>query len=126
MPPQVKWHGKALTDLIKKDVHYKLDAIGALLERDIKEKIGVPGPSKTNRRVPRSAPGEPPRKSETGNLRRSITNEVINDIVRVGTNKDYGYFLEVGTRKMTGPRPYLRPALDEASAKISTILGRPA
>jgi len=125
MPPQVKWHGKAVADLIKKDVHHKLDAIGALLERDVKQKIGTPGPTKTNPAQPPSAPGEPPHK-RTGALRRSIGHEVINDIVRVGTNKDYGYFLEVGTRKMTGPRPYLRPALDEASAKISTILGRPA
>ena len=75
-------------------------------------------------------------------------------VARVGTNVKYGYYLEVGTSGHTikpgpkgflawktpdgtwaftrkpvvipplKPRPFLRPALDEAGPKIDRILGR--
>lgn len=62
-----------------------------------------------------SRPGEPPH-VDTGRLRASITHEGPQPSdtgnereVRVGTNVNYGRFLEQGTRFIE-PRPWLRPA----------------
>ena len=62
-----------------------------------------------------SAPGEPP-KWDTGRLAGSIFAEVRDkgrDRVEavVGTDLDYGKFLELGTKKLS-PRPWLFPALE--------------
>ena len=60
-----------------------------------------------------SAPGQPPR-IDTGNLIRSITSEMKREhnkiAIRIGTNVDYGRYLELGTEKMK-PRPWIRQAL---------------
>ena len=81
----------------------------------------------------------------SGNLANSITYDVMNDGVEIGTNVDYAPYVEYGTgiyaekgngrktswvfklpdgtfRRTRGarPRPFLRPALDES---ISRILG---
>lgn len=52
---------------------------------------------------------------DTGNLRRSITHEVVSDgrgvLVRIGTNVDYAIYQELGTRNHPA-HPFLRPALE--------------
>lgn len=63
---------------------------------------------------------------KTGNLRRSIHIEprVSNRgmaAVEVGTNVEYGHYLEFGTRYMAA-RPYLRPALDENRTAVQTAV----
>jgi HK97 gp10 family phage protein len=67
-----------------------------------------------------SEPGEPP-KIKTGRLRASITHRVVYEdaqvVGEVGTNVEYGVYLEYGTSKMA-PRPFLGPALDENSEAI--------
>ena len=67
-----------------------------------------------NPHVP-SSPGEPPR-IDTKNLHESIMTETqverTSIETRIGTNVDYGLFLELGTSKMQ-PRPWLRPAFDK-------------
>lgn len=69
---------------------------------------------------PPSVPGEPPGK-RTGNLGRSIQTESVQRkgefIGIVGTNVKYGFWLELGTRRMA-PRPFLRPALDAMRSRI--------
>ena len=57
-----------------------------------------------------SLPGFPPN-TDTGFLVRSIEWEVDKEKLqgRVGTNLDYGYWLEFGTAE-TKPRPWLSPA----------------
>lgn len=54
---------------------------------------------------------------DTGRLRSSITYAVGNDsegiYADVGTNVDYGLYLELGTSRMP-PYPYLAPALEAA------------
>lgn len=54
---------------------------------------------------------------DTGNLRASITVTPImagrEPAVEIGTNVDYGAYLEFGTRHMPA-YPWLRPALDAA------------
>jgi len=71
-----------------------------------------------------SAPGEPPRK-QTGRLRASVAYEVDEAALtaRVGTNLDYGLYLELGTMRGLAPRPWLRRALAESQARINVILG---
>ena len=75
---------------------------------------------------PASKPGEPPHK-RTGTLDRSIDIETFTrgkDFVgRVGTNLNYGLWLEIGTTSTDGgtkmaKRPYLRPALDNKRKAI--------
>lgn len=63
---------------------------------------------------------------KTGTLRRSIRAEKSSDFVRVGTDVPYGARIEfgfVGTdsrgrRYNQGPRPYLRPAIDETRQEV--------
>lgn len=70
-----------------------------------------------------SRPGHPPR-IDTANLVLSITSESRrqnNKIkVRVGTNVDYGLYLELGTEKMV-PRPWIRQALRKTHRNINRI-----
>lgn len=70
-----------------------------------------------------SAPGEPPR-LQTGRLRASVAHAVSGLIGRVGTNLDYGRWLELGTRK-TAARPWLRRALRECLPEIRRIMTAP-
>ena len=72
-----------------------------------------------------SAPGDPPRK-QTGRLLGSVAWEVDPETLtgRVGTNLDYGRWLELGTRKMAA-RPWLRRALGEMKSSILAILSAP-
>lgn len=49
---------------------------------------------------------------KTGNLQESIRNEVEGTIAQVGTDVEYSYYVEMGTRKQAA-QPYLRPALWE-------------
>lgn len=93
-----------------------------------------PGKGRKEHRASRS--GEPPA-IDTGILRASIMNEVevsglgvvgrvgpdikyIAEKAAIGTNVNYGYFLEVGTSKM-GPRPFLRPAIRRTRSKVVKI-----
>lgn len=54
---------------------------------------------------------------DTGRLRSSVTHETGKDqqgpVARVGTNVEYGPFVELGTSRMTA-KPFLRPALGAA------------
>ena len=87
----------------------------------------------------RSLPGEPPA-VETGVLRASImgqakvegigiTGKVGPDIdhiraeAPVGTDVEYGYYLELGTSEMDA-RPYLRPSLRRTAKKVKQIFDK--
>ena len=71
----------------------------------------------------RSAPGEPPRK-QTGFLREHVTYEVDESSMeaRVGTNLLYGKALELGTKRVLLPRPWLRRALAETQGEVNQLL----
>ena len=96
------------------------------------------GKAQTGGKSPPSKPGQPPA-VQIGTLRSSIMTEVetrmlgtnvvgrvgpdvekIAAKVPVGTNVEYGYFLELGTSKMA-PRPFLRPALHRTRKKVVKI-----
>ncbi len=74
-----------------------------------------------------SAPGEPPHK-QTGELRRSVAHEVLasvaRQIARVGTNRPWGKYLQLGTRFIK-PRPWLDVALKNTTGTVKSILGAP-
>lgn len=60
---------------------------------------------------------------DTGNLRNSITHQVDLSVdgVYIGTNVEYGPYVELGTVKMK-KRPYLRPAIDNHMAEYKHIV----
>lgn len=72
-----------------------------------------------------SSPGEPPH-LQTGLLRMSVTYEVDTESTpmqgRVGTNLDYGKFLELGTRRGLKPRPWLLRAALEMKNRVDLHL----
>ena len=70
-----------------------------------------------------SAPGEPPR-VQTNRLRASYTHEMHEapPIGRVGTNVEYGKYLEFGTRTVAA-RPHVRPVLHALRGAYRAIFG---
>ena len=60
---------------------------------------------------------------DTGNLRNSITNEVVQSekAVYIGTNVEYAAYVELGTTR-TKAKPYLKPAAAEHSAVYKRII----
>lgn len=60
---------------------------------------------------------------DTGRLRNSITNAIDTEAnaVYVGTNVEYGPYVELGTSKMH-PHPYLRPAAADHADEYRAIL----
>lgn len=76
--------------------------------------------SVTNKDHQASAPGEAPA-SDSGMLAGSITVELDGVTAYVGTNLDYGYWLEFGTTKME-PRPFLMPSLEEEASAFRAKL----
>lgn len=73
-----------------------------------------------------SAPGEPPAQ-RLGELRQSIKTEVEgkgeNIVGRVGTEKDSGAMLEVGTKNIAA-RPWLRVSFEKSEDRVREIFSR--
>ncbi len=107
-----------------------------LVERDVKMNFTLQGTGRRYGKHIASRPGVPPA-IDTGIYRSSIMNaveqhgmsvdgrvgpdvEYIAAKAAVGTNVNYGLFLEMGTSKMA-PRPHLRPALRRTRKKVVKI-----
>jgi len=58
---------------------------------------------------------------DTGKLRQSIDNEVLDDSVVIGTNTEYAIYVEKGTRHQQA-QPYLEPAVTKNKGKIKKII----
>lgn len=60
---------------------------------------------------------------DTGRLRNSITNAIDTDenAVYIGTNVEYGPYVELGTRRRQ-PHPYLKPAAADHADEYRAIL----
>ena len=60
---------------------------------------------------------------DTGNLRNSITHEVVQPekAVYIGTNVEYAAYVELGTTR-TKAKPYLKPAATEHSTVYKRII----
>ena len=103
MPTKVKMN-RRVDNIVLSELHKRVKSFGEEVEVNAKGSM---------KRLPRpSLPGNPPR-IDTGKLVASIGTESRRmhrkSVVRVGTNVNYGRFLETGTSKMA-PRPWLRPA----------------
>ena len=57
---------------------------------------------------------------DTGNLQNSIKHKVDGNSVTIGTNVEYAWWVETGTKKMPA-RPYLKPAVTEHTGTIKGI-----
>ncbi len=134
----LQWKEKEFLAVQKLDMTKRM-ALGTLeVEKLIKVSFGAGGPS---------APGQPPH-VQTGRLRASISSNWTGSgmaqgrvgakaeapgmanpegrwpliIGTVGTNVEYGYYLEIGTSKIER-RPYLRPALEKSFPALKRIFG---
>jgi len=87
-----------------------MEKVGAIVERQAKINV-----SKTGTEHPQV---------QTGRLRSSITHETDELSATIGTNVEYGKFLEFGTSKMP-PYPWLFPAVEMQRDKIiETLKGK--
>lgn len=61
---------------------------------------------------------------DTGRLRNSVTHEVFAEKkeVHVGTNVEYGPYIEFGTSKGMKPRPYIRPSIENHIDEYRSII----
>jgi len=123
----LQWHGDEAKEHVRRRAVRFLRRAAIVVERQAKVLLSVPGTGRNKGRksgpITRSKPGEPPRK-QTGRLRASVTREVDESSLtaRVGTNVDYGKFLELGTSRGLKPRPWLRRALAEMSQRVNELL----
>ena len=58
---------------------------------------------------------------DTGRLRSSITNEVDTETAYIGTNVEYGPYVEMGTSRMRA-QPFLEPAMTEHLSEYRDII----
>ena len=58
---------------------------------------------------------------DTGNLRRNIEHGVDDDTAYVGTNVEYGKYVEYGTSRMP-PRPFLKQAVQNHQDEYKKLL----
>lgn len=118
---------------IIKHVQKQLKSAATYLTGQVKKNLNAQGTPKRVSNGPSgphyknlnpSPPGGYPHKM-LGDLQRSITYEMFSpNEARVGTNVEYGKFLELGTSKMA-PRPFLRSTIDAERTAIETILSKP-
>ena len=100
----VKWFDKELKNMVNSKAHDAVQKGCYLVEGDAKKLVPV----------------------DTGRLRASITNEVEEEVGRVGTNVEYARRIELGfvgtdilgRNYNQKPQPYLRPALEKNRKKI--------
>lgn len=58
---------------------------------------------------------------DTGNLRNSITHTSDNKFAYIGTNVEYGKYVELGTRRAAA-QPFLKPAATEHGGTYANIV----
>lgn len=85
---------------------YALEDIGLHIEGEAKEELE-----------------NTPRRIDTGNLRNSITNEVVDDekAVYIGTNVEYAIYVHEGTSKMD-PNRFLKNAVSRNMDQIKDYI----
>jgi HK97 gp10 family phage protein len=124
MPVEVTSHRIEVIEAKNEAIARALETIGLVAERYAKEKAPV----------------------DTGRLRNSISHQVDDETVYVGTNVEYAPYLEFGTGKFAEsggrptpwsyqdskgewhttngmkPQPYLRPAIDDHMSEYKQIV----
>jgi HK97 gp10 family phage protein len=135
-----KWYGKHVFTLATAANVAAMRRAALVVERDVQQNFTLQGSGreyKRGKKVHRaSVKGEPPA-IDTGVLRASIMSEVktkglgvigmvgpdvehIASKAEVGTDVNYGLYLELGTSRMQ-PRPFLRPALSRKKREVKNI-----
>jgi phage gpG-like protein len=124
----IVWHGPEAMDHVRGRAVQFVTRAAIEVQRRAKELLSVAGSGRKKGRkagpAVHSRPGEPPRK-QTGRLRASVTHDVdaASLTARVGTNVEYGKYLELGTKRGIAPRPWLRRALAEMQGRVNELLG---
>jgi HK97 gp10 family phage protein len=125
---------RAITPLVKEHINFTLKNSALMIHETATKSIKKispgepyvryvePGGSKSKRKGRASRPGDPPN-TDTGNLVNNVLWEIDEDkmVAQVGTNLNYGYFLEEGT-KTVAARPWLKPAYNKHKDKINKML----
>jgi len=106
MSVTIKSYRKEREKEIIDNLQSAMGRVGAIVERQAKENVS-------------QATGHP--RVQTGRLRSSITHEVGDLSTTIGTNVDYGKFLEHGTSRMP-PYPWLYPAVEMKRSEIIQLL----
>jgi HK97 gp10 family phage protein len=118
----INWNGPTFLTQTQDDLAKRLERAAIFLENEIKKNISEKCPAYKEPSAEHSPPGSFPF-LETGELRRSITHEVDREtlVARVGSNKLYARYLEMGTTDMEA-RPFLAPTLEANKGAITEIL----
>jgi hypothetical protein len=136
-----EWNDKIVLKDVSEETYKRIDAAALMLKKKLKE-VFQPGTGKTYKRKSvvhiASSPGSPPA-VDNGILRASIAHETKRDGLNItasvgsdvdyikrkakrGTNVEYGFFLEVGTRHIQR-RPWLVNTLRKHHSRIKQIIG---
>ena len=99
-------HRKEIEGKLLGDIQKSLEQVGLVVERQAKINVS-------------QSSGHP--RVQTGRLRSSITHEVEQGQVSIGTNVYYGKILEFGSVKMP-PYPWLFPAVESNRQNIINLL----
>lgn len=120
---QIEWRGKEVEHDVLQEVSRRLDKAAIIVENSAKQSMTeAKSGMAMGKFTRRSAPGEAPA-SQHGDagLLGSITHDAPSELVRrVGTNLNYGRWLEEGTTKMAA-RPWLEVALTRETGKIRDL-----
>lgn len=96
--------------LLKAGIKEGLDAVGAACEGYAKAQCPVGTPESTGIKGYKG-----------GTLRNSITHQLDGgNSVQIGTNVEYGKFVEMGTSKQRA-QPYLRPAAQDHASEYAAL-----
>ena len=142
----LKWRGKEILSLATEANIEAMETVVFLVEGAVKKYMSKAGTGRTYKKKRKSGKGyilhrasiagQPPAPN-WGHLRASMTGtaevkgmhlkgfvgsdlEKLAAKVDAGTDLEYGYYLEMGTKNMQ-PRPFLRPTLRKLSDKILKI-----
>ncbi|MBA7583422.1 hypothetical protein ES708_25365 [subsurface metagenome] len=123
-----EWKGDEVEGVMNRISHTRLDDLGHLLVREIREAISQLGTGRAYKRKGKvhvaSAPGKPP-VIWYGGLHGSIFfMEAVSGpifFMHVGTNLEYGKWLEFGTENMAA-RPWLGVTLEKSRGMIKKFL----
>jgi len=119
MTTEFKWYGDDVMKKIQKKLEQRLYRAAGEWQRTAVRGVSVAG------RGMSSTPGVYPHK-QTGHLRRNINKVVEGDklIALVGTNVEYGRYLEEGTKNIA-PRPWMKLTNNKTRRRIRAIMKRP-